>query len=160
MSFLVVHLLFETGSLPSPTVSGTSYKDGWPGSQNSEQQSKLGPVPSGLGSCKLAPCNLLGSVRLHLPLSNMAFLKSAFFSITRVKQSPCFQTQTIEKFTTPKGAGENLSSSLPLPEITVGNSVKEIFLTFPGVCKYRRLYLLKDGIRLFCDLLPSLGTQS
>lgn len=64
-----------------------------------------------------------------------------------------------EIYNTERGR-KNLSSYLPLPEVTVGNSVTEISLTFPGVCKYRRLHLLKDGIRLFCDLLPSLATQS
>jgi hypothetical protein len=54
-----------------------------------------------------APCNLLGSVRLALATFKHRFSKNGIFSITRVMHAHYFQTQTIEKFTTPKGAGRS-----------------------------------------------------
>lgn len=124
------------------------------------------PGPCGLGwheemnACAEVPCNLLRSVGLALATFKYRFSKNGIFPITRVIHAHYFQTQTIEKFTTSKVGKKNLSSHFSVPEITVANSVREIFLTSPGVCKYRRLYLLRDGTRLFCDLLPSLGSQS
>lgn len=97
-----------------------------------------------------APCNLLGSVRLALATFKHRFSKNGIFFHYQGNTCSLFSNSNNREIYNTERGRESLSSHLPLPEITVGNSVTEIFfLTFLGVCKYRRLYLLKDRIRLF-----------